>query len=156
MLGSEFRLVPPLAKEFSVYGTPDVVERARQWALDHQLLLFDGSADRCVHGLYRMHMCAAQAACNDADLDHTQIWVTHDARGAFLLTQPYTNRIPAATAAYARAHGLDVESYSFDGWYGSGTLPIRLSIPNNWPLWPIERDAVVVLHTQPIRWPDPE
>jgi hypothetical protein len=82
--------------------------------------------------------------------------VQHDGRGAFLLTQPYVDKIPGALAAYARAHGLRVASYSFDGWYDRSTLPIRLSIPDNWPLWPIERDAAVVLHTQPISWPDPE
>ena len=33
-----------------------------------------------------------------AGLDHTQIWVRHDARGAFLLTQPYVDKIPEALA----------------------------------------------------------
>jgi hypothetical protein len=156
MLGSRFRLVPPLSDDFTVYGTPDVVGRARQWALDHQLLLFKGTADSCVHGLYRMDMCAAPDACQKAGLDHTQIWVEHDARSAFLLTQPYVDEVPQTLTTYAWAHGLQVASYPFDGWYGHSTMPIRLTLPNNWPLWPIERDAAVVLHTQPIRWPDSE
>src|SRR5687767_14113110 len=58
MLGSHFTLIPPLAKEFSVYGTREVIDRARQWALDEQVLLFQGNADQCVHGLYRMDSCA--------------------------------------------------------------------------------------------------
>jgi hypothetical protein len=33
-------------------------------------------------------------------------------------------------------------------------LPIRLTIPDDWPLWPIERDVAVLLHTQPITWPE--
>jgi hypothetical protein len=81
----------------------------------------------------------------------------HDGHGAFLLTQPYVDKIRQALTAYARAHGLRVASYPLiDGWYGSSALPIRLTIPNDWPLWPMEREAVVVLHTQPVRWPDPE
>ncbi|MDG4759284.1 hypothetical protein [Micromonospora sp. WMMD710] len=51
-------------------------------------------------------------------------------------------------------HGLGVDSYSFDGWYAGRALPIRLTIPQGWPLWPIERDAVLLLHTQPIEWPE--
>jgi len=39
-------------------------------------------------------------------------------------------------------------------WYNDRALPIRLTIPDNWPLWPIERDAAVLLHTQPITWPE--
>jgi hypothetical protein len=155
MLGGRFTLVPPLTKEFSVYGTADVVDRARQWALDHQLLLFKGNAESCVHGLYGMDSCAARAACQNAGLDHTQIWVQHDGRGAFLLTQPYVEQVPEALTTYAWAHGLHIDSHPFDGWYGGSTMPIRLSLPNNWPLWPIERDVIVVLHTQPISWPDP-
>lgn len=154
MLGSHFRLVPPLSKDFTVSGSREVVERARQWALNHQLLLFNGNADSCVHGLYRMDMCAAPDACQKAGLDHTQIWVRHDAQSAFLLTQPYVDKVPENLTAYAWAHGLRVDSYSFDNWYGHSTMPIRLTLPDSWPLWPIERDAVVVLHTQPISWPD--
>ncbi|MDR7277585.1 hypothetical protein [Catenuloplanes atrovinosus] len=156
MLGSRFSLVPPLAEEFSVYGTSDVAARARQWALEHQLLLFKGNAGRCVHGLYRMDSCAAPSACRGARMDHTQIWVQHNGRGAFLLTQPYVDEVPETLETYARAHGLQMASYPFDGWYGHSTMPIRLTIPSNWPLWPIERDAVILLHTQPITWPDAE
>lgn len=147
-------LVPPTSDDFSTYGTADTVRRARQWALDHQFLLYRGTAAHCVHGLYRMDTCAARVACNSAGMDHTQIWVQHDARGAFILTQPYATKIPDSLRTYAEMHGLSIDSWPFDGWYGGGTLPIRMTIPDDWPLWPIERDAVVLLHTQPIAWPE--
>jgi hypothetical protein len=50
-------------------------------------------------------------------------------------------------------HGLRVDSAPSDGWYSDRALPIRLTTPDDWPLWPIERDVVVLLHTQPIVWP---
>lgn len=31
-----------------------------------------------------------------------------------------------------------------------------MTIPQNWPLWPLERDAVLLLHTQPVDWPEDE
>ncbi|MEV4722560.1 hypothetical protein [Micromonospora humida] len=86
-------------------------------------------------------------------LGYTRIWVQHDGRGAFLLTHPYEDEVPQSLRVYADMHGLTVNSYPFDGWYGHGTLPIRLTIPWSWPLWPIERDAAVLLHTQPVTWP---
>jgi hypothetical protein len=151
MLGSEFRLIPPGSEDFWVYGGDETVERAREWAMRRELLLYAGNADQCVHGLYRMDSCTF-SACTTVGLDHTQIWVQGDARGAFLLTQPYVEQLPERIVTYGFMHGLSVDSYDHDGWYGHRSMPIRLAIPQSWPLWPIERDAAVVLHTQPIRW----
>lgn len=154
-LGGSYSLIPPGSEDFTVTGVAETVERAREWAFTHQYLLFDGPADRCVHGLYRMDVCTF-SACTSVGLDHTQIWVRADGRGAFILTQPYVSEVPDSLRVYGRMHGLDVRSYSFDGWHDGRTLPIRLSIPDSWPLWPIERDAVLLLHTQPVVWPEPE
>ncbi|MEU8024693.1 hypothetical protein AB0B88_21030 [Micromonospora haikouensis] len=154
MLGTgNWSLVPPGSDDFEVYGGADTVERARQWALQQYLLLYRGPAQACVHGLYRMDSCTF-SACTSVGMDHTQIWVQHDGRGAFLLTHPYVDEVPKSLRVYADMHGLRVRSDPFDGWYGHGALPIRLTIPTSWPLWPIERDAALLLHTQPVQWPE--
>jgi hypothetical protein len=156
MFGRPCSLIPPGSDDFSVVGTADTVERARKWAYDWEYLLFNGSADSCVHGLYRMDMCAFPA-CSTAGFDHTQIWIEGNGRGAFILTHPYVEESPRSLQTYAYMHGLQISSDPRDDWYGHSTLPIRLTIPNNWPLWPIERDAALLLHTQPIDWPaDPD
>jgi hypothetical protein len=31
-----------------------------------------------------------------------------------------------------------------------------MTVAEDWPLWPIEAEAVVLLHTQPVAWPDVE
>ena len=151
----DWSLVPPGSEDFEVYGGADTVARAKKWAFDQQLLLYRGPAQACVHGLYRMDVCTFPA-CTSVGLDHTQIWVQHDARGAFILTHPYVDDIPEQLEMYAAMHGLRVDTLRFDGWYDDTALPIRLTIPESWPLWPIERDAVVLLHTQPIEWPPAE
>jgi hypothetical protein len=153
MLGSsEWSLVPPGSDDFQVYGGPDTVRRAQEWALARKYLLYRGPAEKCVHGLYRMDSCPL-GACTSVGMDHTQIWVRHDGRGAFILTHPYVDEIPTRLLTYAEMHGLRVDEDPSDQWYGDNALPIRLTIPDNWPLWPIERDSVVLLHTQPISWP---
>ena len=154
MLGpGPWSLVPPGNDDFQIYGGADTVSRAREWALRGQYLLYQGPGEKCVHGLYRMDTCSFPV-CTSVGLDHTQIWVEHDARSAFILTHPYVDEIPASLRTYAEMHGLRVDSYPTDGWYGHGSIPIRLTIPESWPLWPIERDAVLLLHTQPIPWPE--
>jgi hypothetical protein len=154
MLGpGKWSLVPPGSDDFQVYGGADTVARARKWAFDQQVLLYQGPAEHCVHGLYRMDVCTFPA-CTSVGMDHTQIWVQGDARGAFILTHPYVDDIPERLESYAEMHGLRVDSLGFDAWYGAGALPIRLTIPDSWPLWPIERDAALLLHTQPIEWPE--
>jgi hypothetical protein len=35
----DLRLIPPLSEDFSVYGGPDTIERAREWALKYRLCL---------------------------------------------------------------------------------------------------------------------
>ena len=152
-LGGPYKLIPPGSEDFTVSGSADVVERARDWAFKFQYLLFDGNARSCVHGLYRMDVCTF-SACHSVGFDHTQIWVQHDGRGAFILTHPYVKEIPDRMRLYAEMHGLSIRSHKWDNWYNESTLPIRLTIPENWPLWPIERDAAVLLHTQPIEWPE--
>lgn len=157
MLGEPMRLVPPGSSEFKDYlniGGRDAFDRATEWATMHKFLLYVGPAMHCVHGLYRMDRCPRNGACQSVGLDHTRIWVTSDAHMAFILTHPYASSIPESIATYGEMHALNVRSYPHDGWYNSPrTLPIRLSIPMNWPLWPICRDAAVLLHTQPIDWP---
>ena len=149
---SDWSLIPPGSDDFTVYGGTDTVRRARAWAFDQQVLLYQGPAAHCVHGLYRMDSCVIPA-CTSVGMDHTQIWVSHDARSAFILTHPYVTEIPGPLRTYAEMHGLTVDSYRFDRWYDDSALPIRLTIPDNWPLWPIERDSAILLHTQPIAWP---
>ncbi len=152
-INSPFQLLPPDCDEFLVAGTGDVVDRAQRWAARERVLLFDGPAAHCVHALYRMDSCTSDV-CQRVGFDHTQVWV--DGRPGchqvFLLTQPYGQGIPAALADYAAAHGLEVSIRPSDGWYGAGTVPIRLTIPRAWPLWPIERDVTLLLQIQPVNW----
>jgi hypothetical protein len=153
-------LIPPLAEEFTLYGGDEIVARARKWALDHHFLLADG-IPACAHGLYLLSSCPKLSTCRNScrQLDHARIWVpashSFDDR-PFLLVHPYANEIATETQFYANAHGLDVGSYREfgDSWYGSGTIPIRLTIPANWPVWPIEAKAAILLDTQPVAWPD--
>jgi hypothetical protein len=152
-------LIPPLAEEFSLYGGDDVVARARAWALDHQYLLAD-QVPSCAHGLYLLSDCPRSSCRRFSQLDHARLWVPARAVGEreqpFLLSHPYSDRIEDETRTYAEAHGLGVGSFPEfgDDWYGSGTVPIRLTVPDDWPLWPIEATAVILLDTQPVQWPD--
>jgi hypothetical protein len=109
-------------------------------------------------------------ACRSGDFgfDHTRIWVPDGAtqERPFILTQPYVNKVPARLRVYAEAHGLELSAGMFgdeqlhagwdelDNWYSPGrALPIRLTIPGSWPMWPVEEQAVLLLHTQPVDWP---
>lgn len=154
------QLVPPLAEEFQVYGGKDTVERARKWALDGHYLLATG-VPACAHGLYLLASCPDNSCCRNhfRQLDHVNIWIPAGSvfsQRPFLLAHPYASEISDDTRRYAEAHGLGVMSYPEfgDGWYGHGTIPIRLSLPQNWPVWPIEEKAAVLLDTQPVAWPD--
>ena len=153
-------LVPPLAEEFQVYGGKDTVERARQWALDGRYLLADG-VPACAHGLYLLASCPGAGTCrsNFRQLDHASVWVPAEVSDRpFLLCHPYASSVEDETLLYARAHGLQTGSYPEfgDGWYGTGALPVRLTISPSWPVWPIERKAAVLLSTQPVTWPGDE
>jgi hypothetical protein len=156
----DLRLIPPLAEEFLVYGGKDTVERARRWALDGRYVLADG-VPSCAHGLYLLESCPGLSTCRNhfRQLDHVNVWVpatpgTGQDR-PFLLFHPYDTEISEATQRYAEAHGLDVASFPElgDDWYGHSTIPIRLTIPESWPVWPIEAKAAVLFSTQPIAWP---
>ena len=151
------KLVPPLAKEFSIYGSPEIMERARKWALRNRLVLVEG-APTCAHGMYGLQICPTLVDCHNFGLDHTQLWMEGDPgpdlQRPFLLTQPYVEDIPDKLRAYAGAHGLNVSSYPQDDWYGNGTLPIRLEVDDGTPLLPIELEVYPHLVAYPIAWPD--
>lgn len=149
------RLIPPLAPEFALAaGT----EQAREWALDGRYLLADGIPP-CAHGLYLMASCPmGSCRTNFRQLDHARIWVPahEDMNRPFLLSHPYSSETDVETRRYARAHGLCLaETYPGDDWYGHGALPVRMTLPDGWPLWPIEHTIAVLLATQPVKWPAP-
>jgi hypothetical protein len=157
------RLIPPLADEFAIIGA-DALDRARRWALGWHYLLADG-VPPCAHGLYLMPSCPGPGTCRThfRQLDHARLWVPDAPMGLglrpFLLSHPYSREVADETSAYARAHGLVVGGQltaHADDWYGHGTLPIRMTIPQNWPLWPIEATAAILLNTQPVAWPGEE
>lgn len=161
------KLIPPLAEEFTLYGGDDTVERAREWALGNRYLLADGIPP-CAHGLYLMRRCPGEARSRSCrawfrQLDHARIWVpamrsqssdgeTHLLR-PFLLAHPYSKGVAAETRTYAEAHGLEAGTLPGDDWYGSGALPIRLTIQSaQW--WPIEaRAASILAYWGGISWP---
>jgi hypothetical protein len=152
----DLRLIPPLAEEFTLYGGTDTVERARKWALDDHLLLADG-IPACAHGLYLMASCPkGTCASHFRQLDHGRIWVpAREMNRPFLLCHPYASEIRAETKHYAQAHGLDIIPGSDrDNWYGSGALAIVMTLPDNWPVWPIENKTAILFTTQPVAWPD--
>jgi len=152
----ELKLIPPLAAEFTLCGSAGTVERARRWALDGRLLLADG-VPACAHGLYLMASCP-KGTCTTSfrQLDHARIWVaTAEGDRPFLLSHPYSAEISTETRQYAKAHGLDIAPGNpADDWYGHGTTPIVMTLPDNWPAWPIEEKTAILLATQPVAWPD--
>lgn len=178
----EVRLVHPLSREFSVYGGDDTVLRARKWALAHQYYLLGGSSPLCAHALYRMH-CPNTGRCFPR-ADHTQVWIPapdfsrfeirSTAAPPFILTQPYYDSlgldypgdeirswpesrsdIPAETASYAAAHGLDAESFSSDAWYYPGNcMPIRLTSSTRHTQWPLEAETLRLMCAWRDEWPE--
>lgn len=153
-------LTPPLAEDFSVYGTIDTTARARSWALGNRYLLCGGVAE-CAHGLYLMDGCPGR--CREAArLDHVNLWVPSEIgeatrERAFILYHPYLKQLEEHTYAYAKAHGLEVEvGRPGDDWYGSGTLAVRLTIPYSSALWPLERDALGLLGNISFFWSEEE
>lgn len=137
---------------------------ARQWALDNHYLYVEG-LPQCVHALYLMDQCPDNR-CRQNGLDHTQLWAC-DTRGTeysrpfiltqrrpFILTQPYLEEISQEISEYGQMHGLRVSSYARDGWYGHGSLPIRLEIINYWGLWPVERELIAMIQTMSFEWPN--
>jgi|WetSurMetagenome_2_1015567.scaffolds.fasta_scaffold03146_12 hypothetical protein len=163
-LGAQIDLIPPYSDEFIQWAAPagyagKIGEQCQQWAQKFEYMMCIGPAMRCVHGLYRMDVCASIGrpgrGC-DVGLDHARVWISDNGMGAFILAHlDPQSHVPNTIAKYAEAHSLDVRSYAFDGWY-PGKTPVRLSIPSGWPMWPIQRDAVVLLASQPIQWPTKE
>jgi len=155
-LGPEIELIHPLSETFTVYGGDDVVAAAREWAVDSRLMLVKG-VPTCTHGLYRMP-CPANCQGDCPGFDHTEIWVPA-APGEpplpFLLAHPYVKNIPPKMRSYSAAHGLNIASLPFDGWYGHGTLPIRMSqLAGSDVMWPLEATLEVMLAAYPPSWPD--
>lgn len=152
-----FELIPPHSDEFRVYGGDDVVERARAWALANRYLLARG-VPACAHGFYMLSMCPHRDTCLQFEqFDHVSLWVPDSIsqrNPPFLLSHPYADEIGDDTRFYAKAHGLVIDRFSDDNWYGTGTIPIRLSLPQNWPTWPLENAAMIMLTTQPVAWPE--
>ena len=156
----DLSLIPPLAEEFEVYGGKETTERARTWALRHHYLLASG-VPICAHGLYLLPSCPGLNTCrnNFSQLDHADLWVpadSSDGERPFILSHPYAKSISAETVAYGNAHGLVIKRHPAfgDGWYGHGSIPIRMTVTENWPVWPIEAKAAVLLATQPVAWPE--
>jgi hypothetical protein len=159
----DLTLIPPLADEFTVYGGAETTERARQWALGQRYLLA-GGVPACAHGLYLLACCPDLATCrnNFRQLDHADIWVPanlgEDFGRPFLLSHSYSyaDAVDDETRTYGKAHGLVVASYPEfgDDWYGYGSLPIRMTVPQEYPIWPIEAKAAILLATQPVAWPE--
>lgn len=149
-------LTPPLSADFDVYGDTGAVSRARSWALRNRYLLCNGVA-RCAHGLYLMDKCAGKCA-EIASLDHVDLWIPSEISEesgyrAFLLYHPYSDRLKDRARSYADSHGLQAEAgIEADGWYGNGTLPVRMTIPGHSNLWPLERDALALLERTVIMW----
>lgn len=146
-------LIPPLADEFSVYGTKEVVELAREWALNWQYLLVHGVAC-CAHGFYGMGTCPG--SCHSlAGFDHVNLWLPYsEPHQPFLLSAPYEQDKLRRSRTYANMHGLGADVYPWDGWYGSGTYPIRLTVRADVQAWPLSLMAAQVLMAWPVKWPD--
>lgn len=157
----DVRLIPPLAEEFRVTGSPEADERARRWALRHRYLLASGPYT-CAHGLLMLGCPAFGSCC--PELDHTHLWVPCDEPfRPFILTHPYTDEIPGGLRAYARAHGLNVTGPGHpwpgfredDRWYHQDALPIRLTASNTEVYaWPLSTAAILLLNAWPVKWPD--
>jgi len=148
-IGEEpLRLLTPYSPDFNLYGGPDVTMRAMEWANKHHYLLVD-NAVRCAHQLYRMY-CLGE--CGQDNLDHARVWVKASG-GAFVLAHLYAKEVPETARFYAKAHGLELESNSFDNWYNHATIPVRYSTPANFPIFPLEYEAVALLAFLPPIWP---
>ena len=164
-ISDSFRLIQPGHEDFKIYGGEDVVARASAWASLHKYFLYRGPGEHCVHAFYRMHCYGAISACNNSGMDHTNIWVPSEkGERPFILTHPYVQEIPEKLKSYGYAHGLVVSTNNYkwsdrfpyqDSWYASGAaLPVKLSLPQSWPLFPLEADVAALLSAMPPRWPE--
>jgi len=149
----DLTLIPPLSPDFRVYGGPESVQGAREWAARHGYFLVKDH--QCAHILY-LAQCPKQGACC-AELDHTTVWIPRDEPQApFLLTQPYVSDIPDGIRKYATAHGLTIESNKRDSWYApASTLPIRLTAANTDTCsWPLGMRALIMTAASRARYPE--
>ncbi len=74
-----------------------------------------------------------------------------------ILAHQYDDEISSDIQSYARHHGLSgtrSSAAATSEWYGAGTIAVELRVPPEWPLWPIERAATILLVTQPVSWQD--
>jgi hypothetical protein len=108
-------------------------------------------------------MSDCPAECRDlARFDHVNLWMPttvgdDGSERAFILYHPYLKQVDERLHTYAQAHGLEVSvNQQGDDWYGSGTLPIRLSISHDSVLWPTERDAADLLSKASFWWIEEE
>lgn len=163
---TRLELIPPWADEdeFVVCGGRTPSAGAREWALDGGYLLARGIAT-CAHGMYLLRSCPApRGHCRSRfpQLDHPDIWVprTQDEDGGapFLLVHSYDKEVKDETRAYARAHGLTLDTLRSghgDNWYASGMLAIRMTVNSRSAPWPIEQEVAILLAVFPIHeWPE--
>jgi len=124
----DIELIPPNAEDFCIYGSAKTIAAAKRWALRNRYMLVKGVCP-CAHGLLGLRQCPAKRSAI-ADFDHTEVWANLDGRRpeVFVLMAPYLKEPSTELKAYAKCHGLRVDqNRRVDGWYGNGTIPIRLS-----------------------------
>lgn len=154
------RLIPPGSPDFTVYGSLDTLDRARDWAALNRLQLVEG-VPACPHGMYAMAVCPGRLCTRAAGLDHAELWWR--APGAFghgappelfLLSHSYdADPIPVAAQTLAAAHGLHLDTgWTDDGWYGHGTTPLRFVAAHRLTLWPLEARLLVLSAVLPVAW----
>jgi hypothetical protein len=141
-------LIPPMSEEFCI-------EEARRWALNRRYMLVQGVV-LCAHGLLGLRWCPANCS-RIGDFDHANVWAHVDARGhsnAFILSAPYLKEPSSELRTYAEHHGLRIDQWADDAWYGYGTIPIRLTLKEQNYLGPLEEMLVVLNYVAPTAWPD--
>jgi hypothetical protein len=62
-----------------------------------------------------------------------------------------TNKAKKVITRKLRANGIAAEATTIHRLIYI-SLPIRLSIPNDYPMWPIEREVAVLLSAWPVKW----
>lgn len=152
----DIELIPPTAEEFSVYGSAKTIAAAKRWAIRGHYMLVRGVAP-CAHGLLGLRNCPAKCTRIE-DFDHTEVWVNLEEwrPKAFVLSAPYphTNTPSATLRSYAEHHGLRIDHFPTDGWYGYGTIPIRLTLQEHNYLGALEEMLVLLNHCVPTKWPE--
>ena len=152
----DIEIIPPNDDDFAVYGMDETVEAARDWALKHHYVLVKG-VEACAHGLLGLNYCPASCR-RIRDFDHANVWARVDGGRtphAFVLAAPYSDGPSPELREYAKYHGLYIESNPWDGWYGHGSTPIKLSFEQSRvSMNPLEESLVLLGAIAPSRWPD--